>query len=199
MRIQTFIHKRWATNHREAMYYNHLEPSCSVCDDQDEDENHILRCTSDSRNKIRKGMRDELHEFLKQPHTPDAIRVSLTSAIFSWLNEREVPPPARHASAELITAYKVQGEIGWGQVMRGRIAVHLSTLIQYHLDSMNNSDNPYSKKTSVDKMTAGRWGTKLSSILYDFVLRLWDQGISMSIVQRQKVKLQQQTRSVLWK
>jgi hypothetical protein len=175
MRIQKFIHKRWATNHREAKYYNHRQPACSVCDNQDEDEDHILRCTSDRRNKIRDEMREELHEFLKQPHTPDAIRISLTSGIFAWLNEREVPPPARNASAELITAYKVQGEIGWGQVMRGRIAVHWSKLIEYHIDSMNKSDNPYNKKSSVDKMTAERWGTKLVSILYDFVLRLWDQ------------------------
>jgi hypothetical protein len=175
MRIQKFIHKRWATNHREAKYYKHMRPACSVCDNLDEDEDHILRCTSDRRNKIREDMRDALHEFLKQPHTPDAIRISLTSGIFAWLNEREVPPPARNASAELITAYKVQGAIGWGQVMRGRIAVNWSMLIQYHLDSLNKSDNPYDKKTAMEKMTAERWGTKLISILYDFVLRLWDQ------------------------
>jgi hypothetical protein len=120
-------------------------------------------------------MREELHEFLKQPHTPDAIRILLTSGIFAWLSGREAPLPARNASAEIITAYKVQGEIGWGQVMRGRIAVHWSALIQYHLDSMNNAENPYSRRTSVDKMTADRWGNKLISILYDFVLRLWDQ------------------------
>jgi hypothetical protein len=54
-------------------------------------------------------MRDELHEFLKRPHTPDAIRIWLTSGFFAWLNEREVPPPAINASAELIAAYKVQG------------------------------------------------------------------------------------------
>jgi hypothetical protein len=124
-----------------------MRPACSVCDNQDEDEDHILRCTSDSRNKIREEIRDELHESLKQPHTPDAIRISLTSGIFAWLNEREVPPPARNASAELITAYKVQSEIGWGQVMRVQIAVHWSMLIQYHLDSMLKSYNPYNKKT----------------------------------------------------
>jgi hypothetical protein len=173
--IQKFIHKRWAINHREAKYHNHWQPAGSVCDNQDEDEDHILRCTSDRRNKIRDEMRDVLHEFLKQPHTPDAIRISLTSGIFARLNEREVPPPAKSASADFITAYKVQGEIGWGQVMRGRTAVHWSTLIQYNIDSMNKSDNPYNKKSSVDKMTAERWGTKVVSILYDFVLRLWDQ------------------------
>jgi hypothetical protein len=48
MRIQKFIHKRWATNHREAKYYNHRQPACSVCGAQDEDEDHILRCTSAS-------------------------------------------------------------------------------------------------------------------------------------------------------
>jgi hypothetical protein len=150
-------------------------PSITISDVQDEDKDHILRFTSDSRNKIREDMRDALHEFLEQPHTPDAVQISLTSGIFAWLNEREVPPPARNVSAELITTYKLQGKIGWGQVMRGRIAVHWSALVQHHLDSINNSDNPYSKKTTVDKMTADRWGTKPMSILYDFVLRLWDQ------------------------
>jgi hypothetical protein len=175
MRIQKFIHKKWATNHREAKYHNHLKPCCSSCDDQDEDEDHILRCTSGNRNKIREELREDLSEFLKQPHTPDAIRTLLMSGIFAWLNKREVPPPARNASAALTTAYKVQGDIGWGQVMRGRLAVHWSKLIQHHLDSMNQPNNPYNKKSWAEKMTAERWGTKLVSIIYDSVLRLWDQ------------------------
>jgi hypothetical protein len=173
MRIQKFIHKRWATNHREAKYYSHRKPACSVCDNQDEDEDHILRCPADSREKIRQDLRDQLHEFLKQPHTPDAIRIPVISGILAWLHHKEIPTLDRESSADLIKAYKVQGDIGWGQAMRGRIAVQWRTLIQHHLDTLNKLDHPY--KNSVKTMTAERWGTKLISILYDFVLRLWDQ------------------------
>jgi hypothetical protein len=173
MRIQKFIHKRWATNHREAKYYNHRTSVCSVCDHQDEDEDHILRCHADSRKKIREDLRDELNEFLMQPHTPESIRKSLTAGILAWLNEGEIPAPDGDASLELLKAYRVQGEIGWDQALRGRIAVHWCTLIQQHLDNMNKSMNPYKK--SVKTMTAERWGTKLITILYDFVLRSWDQ------------------------
>jgi hypothetical protein len=129
---------------------------------------------SEGRTLIKLQFKEALEEFLSESHTPDAVKISLISGIFSWMSGNTAPTLAREASLELREAYSIQGKIGWGQFIRGRIAIQWSGLIAFHLTCQAKATNPYTKKKAMEKMTAERWGTRLISIVYDYVLRLWD-------------------------
>jgi hypothetical protein len=159
-RIQKFIHNRWPTCHRETKYREHIKDECTACGSLRETEDHILQCGCESRHLIRQEGISTLQAELIRLQTPSAIQVAIIHGITAWLSKTPLLPIqllVTNASPSLASAYDTQKRIGWDHFIRGRIALHWSSLI------------------AGNQTTKTVWGTAIISNCWSMVLRLWSQ------------------------
>jgi hypothetical protein len=140
LRIKKFINNRWPTLQREQKYYNKTSTTshCRQCKLYSEDENHIIRCRTISRQKIRDRWRVEILQYLSEPHTPPTIRDAICYGLFSWLengrNTQDKPLLPRR-EAEVMRVYNNQTDIGWQHFVRGRMSIEWGNMINNHLST----------------------------------------------------------------
>jgi hypothetical protein len=139
---------------------------CRQCNLYIENEDHIIRCWIPSRHKIQNEWRHEFTTFLSESHTSIAIKDSLCYGFHNWLESgRNTPgiPPLPTRKADVMQAYNEQANIGWQNFIRGRMTITWGTLINRHV-----------AKQKRYTFNAEHWGTKLMSIHWKYILRIWE-------------------------
>jgi hypothetical protein len=137
IKIQKFIHDQWPTNHRESRYKENIDDQCSACEQEGENEDHIIRCRCKKRQGIREAMLTALETHLKENNTDQTVSAALLLGIHSWLHGQAVPNPKKHfpnASPELWNTFTEQTTIGWRHIIKGRLSTAWGAFInhQYH-------------------------------------------------------------------
>jgi hypothetical protein len=74
LRIQKFTNDWWPTNKRAHRYCNDNSCTCSACQTEMEYEDHIIKCKTQTRQKIRVAWLSSLEEFLSSSHTPGSVK-----------------------------------------------------------------------------------------------------------------------------
>lgn len=168
LRVKKFINNRLPTLQREQKYYRKENTSghCKQCKLYIETEDHIIRCRTPSRQKIRDEWRNTLTNFLSESHTPKAIRDALCHGFYTWLESgrdtTDIPPPPRNNS-EVMRIYEAQTNIGWHHFPRGRLTIEWGSLINQHLATQPQH-----------QFNAEHWGNTLLSINWKHILLMWN-------------------------
>jgi hypothetical protein len=166
-RIQKFLFNRWATNHREALYYAHAQAACSACQEPDETADHILRCSDPRRIEIRTQWLAELAEYMTDHHTPSEVNDVIISGLSTWF-KAEPHTSSRHihpsSSADLRKAVREQNQIGWDHFVKGRLTKEWASFINHEMTR---------KKIDTKYYSAEKWGSDIISINWKYVLELW--------------------------
>jgi hypothetical protein len=118
LRIKKFVNNRWPTKYREHKYYNRPTGTsyCLQCKLYSENEDHIIRCHTSTRQAIRTEWRKELEQYLSESHTPRSIRDAICYGFFSWLEmgrHKSTIPTMPTRPPATIEAYNTQTTIGW--------------------------------------------------------------------------------------
>jgi hypothetical protein len=85
LRIQKFINDKMPTNKRISKYYGDRQCLCRSCNIETEDEDHMIRCKTQDRAKIRQEWLEELNQFLSNGHTPSAVKEGIMQNMERWL------------------------------------------------------------------------------------------------------------------
>jgi len=146
----------------EALYKRKYQThdNCVLCQ-QKETRNHIIRCTSPSRIKMRTKVLGALRRRLDYLETEFAITETLCTVIAEWFETETVDitkyPIRFHA------ALKSQETIGWRHLFAGRIS-------QEWLILQENSTTT----TKIRKRHSSVWGASIVEILLSQFIKLWE-------------------------
>lgn len=169
-KIQKFHIRRLPSNKRRHLLCSSASEFCMHCPLHTETNDHILQCGNCSAERLQ--LKDDwilkLFDYLSEDHTPNSVRTTIIVALNSWLNNAPIPPISAivpDASTELIKAYQSQTQIGWDNLIKGRLSIYWSEIIADHIRRAD-----ISSKT----MTSDRWAVTLVSELWQGVLTLWD-------------------------
>ena len=169
-RILKFIHDKLPTNKREHRRYDFKSSKCEQCkpdtaDDDTgevEDEDHIIRCSSVDRKKLRQDWLLEIETFLQQDHTPENVRVAISDGMQHWLQQDNNPEQEEKDYGIANKPMKQQQAIGWRHFIRGRISIEWGNCIHDHI-----------QKQAITGITADQWGSMLLSINWKHILTIW--------------------------
>jgi ribonuclease HI len=166
--LQKYIHRRIACNKREHRYAPHRSPMCQLCKTTIECTDHIIQCKG-CQPRV-KGRQEYLkilqNKMIMMGTNSTTIRV-IIAHLRAWLEQSEIPEMheiAPEASEFLKTTVIIQGQIGWDQWMRGRIAIQWGEMYN---DDMKHLPFP------VYRPSASRWGKQIITETWKFVLLSW--------------------------
>jgi hypothetical protein len=165
LKVQKFINDWIPTNKRLHRYCSDHSCKCSSRGTEVEDEDHIIRCLTQGRQKIRTEWLTALKEFLSSSHTLAPNKTSILTNMTRWME----PTMATNSSYKskidreaTKRAELLQHRIGWRQFIRGRTPIQWDNIISTHLDQQG-----------IKSISAERWGATLIEINWRFVLSMW--------------------------
>ena len=136
--------------------------NCPLCDAEDEDTIHLLRCR-DHRAKTQWNLETRrlttwLHE---QKTSPEILRV-IKTALEDWRDDRPTRPPLHRLPAKVRLAVEEQYAIGWYQFLPGRIS-------HVFIDAQAS----HYAKIQCQK-SAQTWATSLIRQVWKITWSMWD-------------------------
>ena len=99
-------------------------------------------------------------------YTPAIAGQILYDKVVSSCRHIAPTPMPDSLSPLLQSAYHDQEKIGWDQLLCGRLAYKWGTVIANHL---------YEHQVSPKEMSALIWGRKFTKLMFELILKLWDQ------------------------
>ena len=166
LRIKKFIHDRLPTKYRDNLYYKYKPAECSTCKCGVENEDHIMKCQTSARKDIRTTWLEEVKSFLNST-APDAVAKAIYNGLHQWLEPISIDIMYDISEDELWIdevekAVKTQNDIGWRNMIRGRLAIEWRDI----MDS-------YIKHKKITKYNAEEWGSTLNEINWKNILSMW--------------------------
>jgi hypothetical protein len=155
-RILKFVHGWLPTNSRLHRERQSTSPRCPMCHYIQEDEIHLFQCL----HPMQKERIKEIQKFLKQESD---INKEIQNLIAEAVIESITTTGPDHDGNRQCKFLQDQAEIGWQQVLRGRIARAITTL-------PSNKQDPES-----GGMTQTRWPRNMLRTIWDTFLILWNQ------------------------
>lgn len=136
-----------------------------------ETNDHILQCNNCGvpRRHCRTEWTVEIMDYLSQEHTPASVKTAILAALMCWLDGTEVPPVQSivpNATEALQQAYQSQNDIGWDNLLRGKLSHCWADIITQHLRG-----HPNVNKT----LAAVKWASDLLLVLWHGILRIWEE------------------------
>ena len=89
MQVFKFINNRLPTKARDHKHYRFRPQFCSQCQGEIENEDHIIRCYSATRQEIRKEWLEEIETYLLRDHTPISVKHAIYNKMQQWLEPSE--------------------------------------------------------------------------------------------------------------
>ena len=134
--------------------------SCPSCAEPIETRDHVWQCPAQSRVNWRASFLRNLRQKLEQLNTRIDLQELLLEGIKAKIEGRadhtiNVPPTAQ-------TIHEAQQEIGWDQILKGRMSSQWSTEQQHHLGRFDKQKNG---------MT---WATDVIQLILESWLQVWD-------------------------
>jgi hypothetical protein len=160
--------RRWMVKHTTEIYgygkwmkrwkfWTH--DRCPCCR-QPEDIQHIARCTHAGANAVWKESTAKLAQWFDQQETHPGIAHLLLSRLNAWRHHQETRFPIPMIPA-LKTAYLDQDEIGWFNLLQGRMSTYWVTLQSDYY-------------TLIDSRRSGTtWARRLISHLWELSWKMW--------------------------
>ena len=121
VQVVKLIHNLVPTNVVRHRYGTIASPVCPRCHLQPETVHHIARCTHGSRKEWRSKAKQAMIKAAKKSGASMDMVEALVGGWFSWLTTGSVSVGGT-ISPELRAAIDSQSQIGWGQVLHGRIS-----------------------------------------------------------------------------
>ena len=177
-RIIKFMHNWLPTRKQMQDRDNTNDGRCSCCTSQFtiyEDEDHVNRCPNERITEARQKGMENLRTTLDKLKTPKQLTTVLLSAISQWQalsrlqRERHIRWPEEASTGpfsrdELEAAFDKQAELGWNQLLRGRIAKSWTRLMATFY-RLNHPKDKY--------LNATRWSQQLVKALWDLFEGQW--------------------------
>lgn len=150
-----------------------IEDVCPECGAEGEDIDHLLKCESPRRNKIRDHMFKEIGDYMKSKNTPVEVHAMIITYLRAWfsssLEEIHQDP---NISKFLKSAVGEQMEIGWDQFLLGRISKKWGELINFHQPKNNKENDKVTKEKAIITL-AETWGARMVPIIWKHLLEIW--------------------------
>jgi hypothetical protein len=164
-RILKFVHGWLPTQSRLHKEGSATTPRCKLCHDLHENNRHLLTCKHPGMQAIQENITTY---FMKQYHdhgNSELINI-LQIAMEESLQDSTWTPSSANVSPEWKNTLQEQSEIGWSQIVNGRIANSMIHQMEAHYRTLNINSKQY---------TGERWARKLIINIWTTVLHLWKQ------------------------
>jgi hypothetical protein len=161
-RIQKFIHRWLPLNEFLHVQEPTTDPVCPACLSYPETQEHFLCCQHPLRTACRDALKktlDKFHDLAKtDPHLSNLLWVGI-------LHSSGLPIDIGQETAHFPEAFKLvaqrQSEIGWTQLMHGRLTQHWGIAYESHCLQQETS------------MPGDEWIAKVIQLLWEYFLALW--------------------------
>ena len=94
---------------------------CPRCDQQEEDNLHVLKCQSDEATDTWTQCMIDLIKYMRKLNTSETVIEAITTFMYSWRNDIDFPTTADY-DPHIQRALKEQHMIGWDNFVLGRIS-----------------------------------------------------------------------------
>ena len=143
---------------------------CPCCRTEEESSIHLYQCQHPQiRDLLLKGL-DSIEDKLQQKETPSDVWMTIRAGIGEYCGfPSTIPEPSDERHDGIGMAFDAQDEIGWGNLLKGRLATHWGTLMQSHY-STHHRDLHHTGTSFMATLTKSLWS------LYD---TLWKARCSL--------------------
>ena len=147
---------------------------CPCCKTEEETWRHIFTCTNVTRREHRWEQLQQLRRNIDGIKTPFEVRDAILLGIHNWIDGRKQFTEFDTVDWEdtVTNAVRYQNHIGWGNLMRGRMALcwnkAVSDAIKYEVEDIRGKPK--------DVM---QWSTKMVGCILRFGLSLWKERNDM--------------------
>lgn len=134
------LNNQWNTMQVNNRWDTSTCDKCPLCDKEVEDSDHVLRCKFRTIIRVREEHVRKLTAMMKRLHTHEDIIASIVEGITSWMSSESMKPtpsPDNMFNKHLKQAIQEQNDIGWGNMIRGYIAIKWSDLQEMHYKQIN--------------------------------------------------------------
>jgi hypothetical protein len=176
-RILKFVHGWLPTNHRLYREGQEASPTCPLCGNLEETNDHLLDCPTSEQQQIRYQMNAYIWRD-NENHGNSELNNIIELALTESITNRKWTPVMSAVSRELVPCIQQQNKIGWHHMFRGRIAKKMSEFMESHYRSM-----PIDRK----RYTGERWSKMLIKNIWNMVLKLWEKRNEMIHGKQQQV------------
>jgi hypothetical protein len=152
-------------NKKAHRYCSDNSSTCSTCQTDVKDEDHIIKCRTQRRYNLRVEWIHSINKFLSGIYTPNAVKTSICYNLSKWLEptkSQEEMNQNNNGCEAINRAEGMQEKIGWQQFIRGKISIQWGKVIRTHLETQG-----------IKSITAEKWGSTLLQINWKFMLALW--------------------------
>jgi hypothetical protein len=146
MIIQKFVHSHLPCNLRNSVMFEYKPPYCSLCNNIQEDQTHVLRCDKcPDRKNIRDKFKKDLYKHLVNTNTNTNTTLTrvISCTINAWLNSAPLPKLldlVPDASITLKKAYEFQHKLGWEIFFKGRWDIAWGEMYNFEKTRHNSID-----------------------------------------------------------
>jgi len=162
--ITKFIHQILPTGivvHRYKPYYN---SGCPSCNEQNEDQFHVLTCQATDRVTWIGNLKKEIIKFCTTTNTSEEIQLLLINGISDHLQDCELEYPEQYPQS-MQTLIEEHHLIGWDQLLMGRMSKLWLQLHQHQLQQ---------RKIQLTNFNSGlHWTSSLINIFWTQVHKVW--------------------------
>ena len=115
------------TNKREKSYYKYKSDICNNCFNCSENEDHIIKCRTDSQKTIRSKWILETTNYLELKYTPPEVKDAIVHGLSHWLEpfeKVEIDETKIKPIKYVQSAISTQEDIGWEHFVRVRLTIN---------------------------------------------------------------------------
>ena len=164
--------RRWLAKHQTGMsgvgrqllrrkYQTH--DKCPRCEEQDETTDHVIHCHSPRAKEEWDRQMTDMEKWLKKEKTEPDLARYLLKCIRKWKTEEDmVFPPHMHQSDPIRQALEEQHEIGWHNLLHGRVSKKITILQDQYFREIGR------------KTKGTTWTSKLITRLIDIQWAMWE-------------------------
>ena len=99
-----------------------ISSNCPICDGENEDTNHILRCSDPKVQSLRNILLKEMKCWMNSIDTHPDIITFVVSGLSSWLSSENDFNLDATVERDMLLAFKTQIKLGWDSFLLGMIA-----------------------------------------------------------------------------
>ena len=161
--------QRWVTKHASGncgigdtlfRWRQQLDPLCSLCQLENETNEHVLQRPDPVAKDQRERSLNELESWMNTNYTDPQITSSILTAVKAWMERSDIEPP--DTSDPLITAaFTEQCEIGWFNLLMGLLAKKWMDCQHKYLESIGR------------KRSSKRWLVEIQKKLINISWDCW--------------------------
>ena len=161
-------HDLWNTGAQKRLFDQDEHGLCPACNSVEETVDHVFQCQSPATVALKRQLLEELREKLGVWGTPGTITRHIIAGLSWWLEGGSgscprAPGFGRITGADVwaTNAYSEQTDLGWGQMLRGRVSSQWGQAFVKET------------KSSKPKEAQRRWTSRLIKLLWDLAFQLW--------------------------